>query len=817
MPGAATPGGVRAHPDGAATVLEGDAEGIPALAAHGLLDPTRPLLLAGDAEGSQLSRLLEAGSTIVLTDSARRRTFVAPRLRSNRGPTLGPDDPISPDSPRFEAFPARGSEGRTVALYPGVRRVYSPAQPGFSQFPQYRPFAALDGRLDTSWLADENVRAREWFLELDLERPRRLRSFFVTPHVNRYGRTARIAVSVNGGPERFVDLRRGRNRIDAGAEPVSTLRIRIARIIGDEDRRGAGGIAELEVPGLRTDERLRLPTALTRRLRGRDLSANPLAITLERTTADFPGRAGTDTGEPEDRSSVGMLDAESGLEREVDLPAARSFLLTGWAGVRADAPDPAIDRLVGVPAAWRFSSSSRFEGLPGRRASSAFDGDSRTAWVANLPPGGTARLQWSGPRALTLRNLRLHTAAPQFASPARVKVSTDGGPSEPALVSPSGQVRLRRGLRGRSFRVDVTAARRSPQARRRGLNAVAVSELSAPGLRPPAIRRGGRFAAPCGAIRAVARPGSAAIAVRGTVAALAAGRPLALSGCSRLKLGEGRARISVPAGEVMTADHLALRSLAPNPVARAAFTGRVVSVDGGGPGAPKSAELALTGPSWIVLNQSYNRGWRATCRTRSGDERSLGEPVPMDGYANGWRAARDCRRVDFAFAPQATANAGFGLSALTALVLLAVALWPRRKPIPASPADAEAERTGRAGDPVRRLGWRIAVPAALAAGAAGALLFALRMGPVIAVLTLVLLLAGVSVKRLVRLSLGALVMVVALYLVFPAEDKGGFSFQFATDHLVAHWVAVVAVCLLAGAAVLAAQGMNLRERRMPRR
>ena len=34
---------------------------------------------------------------------------------------------------------------------------------------------------------------------------------------------------------------------------------------------------------------------------------------------------------------------------------------------------------------------------------------------------------------------------------------------------------------------------------------------------------------------------------------------------------------------------------------------------------------------WLVLGESYNRGWRAWC-----DGRDLGEPRVLDGYANGW-------------------------------------------------------------------------------------------------------------------------------------------------------------------------------------
>ena len=126
-----------------------------------------------------------AGARLVLTDSARRRTFTAPRLRANRGPTLGPDDPVSGDSPLFDPFPGRGTAGRTVALYTGLRRIYSPAQPGFEQFPQYRPYAAMDGRRDTSWLADQHVPSSNWWLQVDLARPRAVDSLEIIPHATR--------------------------------------------------------------------------------------------------------------------------------------------------------------------------------------------------------------------------------------------------------------------------------------------------------------------------------------------------------------------------------------------------------------------------------------------------------------------------------------------------------------------------------------------------------------------------------------------------------------------------------------------------------
>ena len=70
------------------------------------------------------------------------------------------------------------------------------------------------------------------------------------------------------------------------------------------------------------------------------------------------------------------------------------------------------------------------------------------------------------------------------------------------------------------------------------------------------------------------------------------------------------------------------------------------------------------------------------------------------------------------------------------------------------------------------------------------------------------------------LAAGALLAIVvpALYLLFPADDRGGYNTDYAAEHLGAHWVAVGAVVLLilALAAVLAG-AVERSPRRLRRR
>jgi hypothetical protein len=101
-------------------------------------------------------------------------------------------------------------------------------------------------------------------------------------------------------------------------------------------------------------------------------------------------------------------------------------------------------------------------------------------------------------------------------------------------------------------------------------------------------------------------------------------------------------------------------------------------------------------------------------------------------------------------------------------------------------------------DRARPLGLARAAALALAIGAVCAFVFALRAGAVAAPLAFLIFWRGVPTRTLI-LAAGALLAVVvpALYLLFPSTDRGGYSTEYATDHLGAHWVAVAALVMLA--------------------
>ncbi len=83
-------------------------------------------------------------------------------------------------------------------------------------------------------------------------------------------------------------------------------------------------------------------------------------------------------------------------------------------------------------------------------------------------------------------------------------------------------------------------------------------------------------------------------------------------------------------------------------------------------------------PFWLVLGQSINNGWKATV---DGTGASLGPPTLVDGFANGWLVdpGKSAMTVSLRWTPQGDQDLALLVSALAAVVCLALVLWPRRR------------------------------------------------------------------------------------------------------------------------------------------
>jgi len=794
---------VQLLPRDRATIVDGSSGGVLGLAAFGPLPAGQPVRYAADLEPEALRDLASTGSEVAISDSNRRRVFVPSRLRGNQGATLAPGDPISEDGHQLDPWPLLGTDVQTVARLDGVRYVRAPFSPQVTQFPEHRPYAAMDGDPGTAWLADRALAEDRWYLDVGLDHRQDVPYVDLLPYSDARGTTK--AVTVNG--KRFA-VHPGWNRLPVGLKDTGVVQVGMAEVTRPPGvSSGAGGIRELKIPGVTVHEALRVPVDAENALRTADLEQTPLKYLFERTRGDDPFHRDTVHGPWQAGEVRDQGDAETGMERIVSPPAARGWTARAWLTVSPAASDSRLDRWAGGWLPARYDSSGRFQNQPRWRASSAFDGRAATAWIAPwLGEGSRARLTWTAPAAHTLRTLTLVPPVQRVRVPTRVRVTVDGKRTGALPVAADGTVTLPAPLTGRAVTLDVLdaafpAGTGGVRAQRR---AVGVGEVRGTGLAPAAPRRSGPLRTGASGSSAsscdvTVSAGTARLGLRldDTVQALDAGRPLRGVPCGpdggRTALPKGELLVSVPGDGPLRVDALQLASPAPVAAAPTVPAGTVTSTGTPGRGTRRDIGLDVTRPGWIVLGQSYSTGWTATC-----DGRDLGAPVPMQVYAVGWPVEPGCRTVDVVFAGNRPVALAFWISlvaSLGLLALVAVGLWRRRRYGAAEQVDEGALVLPDLA-PVRT-SLRTALLWAVAATLVGAFVFALRAGPFVGLATFVVLWRGIGAKPL-SIAAGLLLAVVVpfLSLVIPVKDHGGYDTSYPIERIATHWVSVAAIVLL---------------------
>jgi arabinofuranan 3-O-arabinosyltransferase len=785
---------VRIEPRGASTIVDGSAQGIANIAALGELPAARALFYAGDESTAAIRAQARAGGDVFITDSNRRQAFVTSRVRQNAGPVLPADQAFSPDAALLDPFPPGDTAAQTVTQVRGARYLRAPYNPEIAQFPEHGPFAAFDGDPRTAWDGDPTLDPSQDYIEVGFTAPRDVGTIRLLPDASDpLSRVTQVQIA-----GRTFAIHPGWNALTLNLRRVGSLRIYLTKghSIGT-NAASAGGLDEVRIPGLHVTQALRPPVLAEQALRGTDLTHTSLTYVFARATADQPLQRGPAPAravvrgnrlQAESALVAGAQDPETGIVRSIEPPAARSWTISGLATVSPTAPDPALDRLAGERTDGAvLNSSGRLEGLPRYRASSAFDGSAGTAWVAPLGPYQPAWISWTTPRARTLRRFTLVRSTLPVRFPTRVTVTGLGSRSRAsvtAVVGTDGLVTLSRPLRARGFRVDVVSAAGSPRA------AVGIASIRGGGVpRVGAAPAGGSIDAPCGSATAVAGGHRVALRLSGTLAAFGAGEPLRVSACGGpIALPAGTTDVTVPAGIVRPL-LIQLRSPAPGPVAVAAAGGAGRLTDSGdqGNGSYTGVRLAVNAPGWLVLGESYSRGWQATCNGRS-----LGPPRVIDAFANGWPVGPSCRRVSITFGPQKDVDAGYligGAACIVLLLLLALA----RPGLARERAAAELALP----DGLPRLPAARALAVGVACAAVFGFVFALRAGAVIGPAVALILWRGLTVRRALQAAAVLLVVVIPLvYLIFPGVDQGGYDLSYVSEHLGAHWVAVGAFALL---------------------
>jgi len=776
---------VRAKSRRGPLVVAGDGDGVVDAATTGLLDDD-PLVLYSAAFASDPSRLraqVDAGATLVVTDSNRERARRWSTVTDNLGYTEGRGNhPLETDESdaRLDVFPDARPDAYTTTELEGVRSVgaSSYANP-ITYTGEDRAARAFDGDPQTAWRTGAFDDVRGDRIRVVLDAP------VTTDHVNlvqvlekpneRYVTRARLRF--DGKDTVDVDLgllsrRPEGEQVTFGERTFRALEIEILDtnlgVLGNYGGVSPVGFAEIRIradaPGsepVRVHEVVRMPRDLLR-VAGTASADQPLLFLMSRERViPVPPRR----------------DPEPSMVRELELPTARRFSVTGEARLSPLLADDATDRLLGYTGPVEATSSEHLAGAPAARASAALDGNPATSWVT---PFSNVENQWLAlrvPEPVGVDRLDLQLVADgRHSVPTRLEIRSDTGESRVVEVPPVADQPTPDAvttvpvtfpaLSGRELRVTIRAIR--PITTREWycecdlVMPAAIAELGVPGVPPIVVAE---------SIPAVCRPGLVTIdgrgvpaRVRGTTADAVALEPLAIEACD----GSGAPTTALDAGTHVLQtyegdqrgwdiDRLALASAAGGTAwvdvdveagtvrqespARPAPEVEVVSAD------RWKGEVRVTGarePFWLVLGQSQNAGWHARV-----DGHDLGPSTIADGYGNGWLVRPDPDGgpllIDLEWAPQRTVNKALALSTvgiLACLAILVVAFARRRTqrfPAVSDPAGAPALASPLVAAGTRPGAFGI-VCATLIAGLLGALAVAPWVGLLLGAVVLLVLL-----------------------------------------------------------------------------
>lgn len=671
---------VRTRPVASPLVVQGDASGLIDLAELGLLDTSAVVLLSPALDDGWLDAVLDEGARLVVTDSNRLRSRWWKTTRDMTGFTEqagGVDRITELDDARLDVFPDAPEAAYTMAEQRGGVVVATEYGDDFAGHPEDRAFHAVDGDPRTAWRVAglEDARGERLEIELDVAVPTDHLRLLQPQELPRNRHITELKITVNDATPFTVELD-ARSLVPPGQVVALPAPVELDSLVLEIRETSAGrriswagltpvGLAEVSFGDGRSPDITELmvvaPDLLDRvgeRLGERHLT---VVLTRERTTPDDPVRA----------------DAELNMVRALHLPARVTVELTGQARVAAGAPDLVVDAASGRPVhdgVPRVSASGSLPGARARVASAALDGDPATAWV---PPLGSSVGQWievDFGREVTFDRLDLVLVADgRHSVPTRLRLEAgdqvrvvevaavddveewlgrDGVVDAPVSFEPLTTTSLR--VVVEQVRVVTAVDWFSAQPLEQP---VGIAELGVGGGGGVELGVGGGGGAELGvggggivvperaevvdsgcrddlvAVNGVSVP----VRVVGGSEDAVAGRPLAVASCEGPLVLDAGEHVIVTAPGLDTGydiDRLVLERV-DVPAVPEPRVGSVVPEVRVVESRPTGFELEFAevdGPFWLVLAQGRSAGWHATVDGIG----SLGEPLLVDGFANGW-------------------------------------------------------------------------------------------------------------------------------------------------------------------------------------
>ncbi|WP_170119767.1 alpha-(1-_3)-arabinofuranosyltransferase domain-containing protein [Branchiibius hedensis] len=764
---------LRAESAQGSLLVAGDGWAIPQLSAAGELRTTPSFEYAAGLSTQQFQHRLATTGRLVLTDTNARRDTLTSRLTNGQGALLAADEPLD-----VTRTLGTNTDDQTVLVRSGARVTASSYGGAFVGMPYAVPENAVDGNPQTAWLFGDFGRADGQWLQIALPQQEDLHTIKIAQVSGDAGlRIDKVTVQA-GSVRRTVSLPdSGYGTVDLGGVRASTVRITI------DSTRGSGfnvvGIRDVELGGAVAVRAARTPLTFSTTYAAldsagrREFDATPLDVLLTRVRG----------------TAAGNDDPETGLQRIVTLPDARTFSATATIRVtNAQERQRLDDDLAGYATDVRVTASGSAFDQAGLRPSQAADGSSATAWVPASTSSGVTSLVGAWWQIDTARRpIRTVTIDQQRGAgddtgvstrwADRVAVLVDGKQVATATLKHDGTttIPIPGNVQGSSVRVRIltdSGAPAGPAARFAAIDTGATVHAGSGATAPD----------PCRSVTTVdgtsltMRPATDAVSASGSTwrlcdptVALTAGQhtiaPVQNYVLDSLRL---RDQQTVRTAAGITPSQQIIRNDA---------THKTIAVHG-------------QGTVNVLIGQSYDSRWTATANGKS-----LGAPQVIDGYSTGWRVTTSGDTiVDIHYAPQTSAN--LALAGSAGFLLAALLLASRRSRLFALAAVPDG--TWRAPSLTSRRRWLLAGALVVVSG-----FFVGVPGLVAAVGTI----AAVRIWRLPGRVLqwagaAAIGCSMVVYLVVLGDARGTQNATAVGSHLWPHY--------LAGAGLVVALAGTLR-------
>ena len=654
----------------------GAPESLITLADEGVL-AGRPVLLNDDGAG-----LPVAGS--VLTDSLRRRVRNFGELRTSYSPTLTATEPLDTYEAAADYLAPGWSNYLSVARYTGIKDVTaSSSASDILTIPALwasglLPYSAVDGDLRTKWESGDWTGPVGQWIQEDFDAPltlSRIRVTFVDngaigPPVSQVvvstaaGEvTDRVAAT---GVSQWLPAPAGRS--DWLRITVTGLAWQPASALGTEV-----AISDILVPGVQAGRTIVAPEVP---------GGDPSVVVLAKAQPQPSGCMLGSLGWACDPTLATPTEEQYGFNHTFYEHSPEGSVASGSAVL----VDPSlVDAYARVGAGEAtVTASSTYTDDPADQARSAFDGNPATSWIASSQdPQPTLTIRWGRERTISRVTIE---RPPGTSGLLPVLITGSAGQARGTMISAASSVVTFAPMRTTSLTFTFTPVQAPLQ-----ITDVLIGGV--PSLSTPSVP----FQLRCGLGPQIEVNGKIVpTRVSGTFAALLSGQPLQFTACAPVALAAGANQVIEPSSDAFSVQDVVLFRLGGSdpPQTPPAHGGTARPPNppwppcgGDCPSTPapvaagivswtssvRKVTVTAATPSYLVVNENFNAGWRAVI-----DGRQL-RAVRLDGWKQAWLLpAGTSGVVTLTYQPDRPyLVAVIGGLALLALIMLAAA-WPAR-------------------------------------------------------------------------------------------------------------------------------------------